>query len=191
MNGWQKIYLTIALMAGLNVCFADQVDLIEELKEIPVETQIMQKGVSIPISEALQNQIADQMKVLLQTCRVDSKTNPRSFRKLNKGVPFSWDRVTDPLRNASYIHVSLGKLDKLRAGSKTVYARELLLETPPGNWPRKYMVSTDGRTNIQFAKCSGLVVVDVICMQGVLEYLPKDYGRACRILPPNSSKVLK
>ena len=179
------------MIASMNVCLADEVDLIEELKEIPVEAHIMQKGAPIPITEELQNRIADQMKILLQTCRIDSKTNPRSFRKLNKGVPFSWDRVTDPLRNASYIHVSLGKMDKLRAGSKTVYARELLLETPPGNWPRKYMVSTDGRTNIQFAKCSGLVVVDVICMPGVLEHLPEDYGRACRILPPNSSEVLK
>jgi len=191
MMGLRNIIITFLALLATNVSLADQVDLIDELKEIPVETKIMQRGKEIPIDEALQNRIADQMKILLQTCRVDSKTNARAFRKLNKGVPFSWDRVTDPYRNASYIHVSLGKLDKLRAGTKTVYARGLLLETPPGNWPRKYMVSTDGRTNIQFTQCSGLVVVDVICMKGVLEHLPKEYARACRILPPETSDKLK
>ena len=191
MMGWRKYLVGICMVLGTNIGLADEVDLVEELKEIPVEAEIMQRGVPIPITEELQNKLADTMKVLLQTCRVDSKTNPRSFRKLNKGVPFNWDRVVDPLRNASYIHVSLGKLDKLRAGTKTVYARELLLETPPGNWPKKYMVSSDGRSNIQFSKCSGLVVVDVICMPGILEHLPKDYGRACRVLPPNSSQAVK
>ena len=171
---------------------ADQVDLVDELKEIPAEVELMVRGASVPLSQPAQDQVAQGMKTLLQTCRVDSKTSPAAFIKFNQGgVPFSWERVTDPLRNTSYLMVSLGKLEKLRAGNKSVYAQRLLMETPEGNWPRKYIATSDGRSAIQFGRCSGLVVVDIICIPEVLSQLPKDYSKACRVLPPKSGEVVK
>jgi len=185
-----KILLfTSLLLAG--TATADNADLIQELKEIPPEVEMSVAGTPVPLSQSVQDQVATGMTTLLQTCRIDSKTSTLAFQKLNGSLPFDWDRATDPLRNTSYLLVSLGKLAKLRAGNKTVYAQKLLLETPAGNWPRKYMVTSDGRNAIQFSRCSGLVVVDVICIPEVLAQLPKDYARACSVLPPKSSEVVK
>jgi len=182
------IYCGVLLAGPL---MADTADLIEELKEIPPEVELLVKGSPVPLEQNVQDQVAAGMKTLLQTCRIDSKTSPLAFRKMNGPLPFDWGRVTDPLRNTSYLMVSLGKLAKLRAGNKTVYAQRLLLETPAGNWPRKYMVTSDGRNAIQFARCSGLVVVDIICIPEVLSRLPKEYARACSVLPPKSSELVK
>jgi len=185
-----KILLFIGVLMTEWVA-ADSADLIQELKEIPPEVELFVKGAPVVLPQPVQEEITTGLTTLLKTCRVDSKTSPRFFKKRNKSVPFNWDRATDPLRNTSYILVSLGKLEKLRAGSKLVYAQQLLLETPPGNWPRKYMVSTDGRSAIQFGRCSGLVVVDIICIPELLAKLPKDYARACSVLPPRSSELVQ
>jgi len=186
--------MTITLLSGLllsGVATADQADLIEELKEIPPEVEMLVRGNPVQFEQDMQDKIALGMKTLLQTCRIDSKTSPAAFRRLTGKLPFSWQRATDPLRNTSYIMISLGKLDKLRAGNKTVYAQKLLLETPAGNWPRKYLATTDGRNEILFGRCSGLVVVDIICIPDVLKHLPKDYAKACSVLPPSSSDIVK
>ncbi len=186
--------LTIFLFSSfllVSTASADTADLIKELKEIPPEVEMFVRGASVPLSEPVQEQVATGLKTLLQTCRVDSKTSPLAFKKLSGKLPFNWDRATDILRNTSYLLVSLGKLEKLRAGNKTVYAQKILMETPSGNWPRKYIVTTDGGNAIQFARCSGLVVVDIICIPDVLKQLPKDYGRACSVLPPKSSEIVK
>jgi len=186
--------LMIILLSGLllaNTVVADQADLIAELKEIPPEVEMLVRGNPVQMEQAVQDKIATGVKTLLQTCRIDSKTSPGAFRKWTGKLPFSWERATDPLRNASYLKVSLGKLAKLRAGNKTVYAQQLLLETPSGNWPRKYVATTDGRNEILFGRCSGLVVVDIICIPEVLRNLPKDYARACSVLPPSSSEIVK
>ena len=185
-----KILLFTGLFVATFVA-ADEADLIKELKEVPPEVEMVVRGAPVPLDEAVQEQVTTGLKTLLQTCRVDSKTSPLAFRKLNGSLPFNWQRATDPLRNTSYLLVSLGKLEKLRAGNKTVYAQKLLLETPQGNWPRKYMVTTDGRSAIQFSRCSGLVVVDIICIPEVLKQLPEDYARACSVLPPKSSELVK
>ncbi len=184
----------ILLYGGLllvNIANADNADLIKELKEIPLEVEMFSRGAPVPLPEAVQEQVATGIKTLLKTCRADSKTSPLAFKKFNKRLPFNWTRATDPLRNTSYLLVSLGKLEKLRAGNKTVYAQKILMETPEGNWPRKYIVTTDGRSEIQFGRCSGLVVVDIICIPELLEKLPKDYARACSVLPPKSSELVK
>lgn len=177
------ITLFLLIMFSPSGLWADTVDLIDLLDEIPAETELVQKGVKIPLNDAAQVKVGEAMKVLLETCRADSKTRRSLFRKYNKGVPFDWERSTDMLRGTSFIKVSLGKLEKLRAGNKNVYAKYLLLETPAGNWPRKYMVAYDGSTAIQFTKCSGLVTVDLICLKEINEFLPKDYAEACRVLP--------
>lgn len=187
-----RVYLLIFFSFLLaTIAHADNADLIEELKEIPPEVEMYVRGAPVPVSQPVQDQLASGLKTLLQTCRVDSKTSPLAFKKLNGRLPFNWQRATDPLRNASYILVSLGKLEKLRAGNKTVYTQKILMETPPGNWPKKYIVTTDGRNSIQFGRCSGLVVVDIICIPEVLDKLPKDYARACSVLPPKSSELVK
>lgn len=186
--------VTLYILGGIllaNFASADSADLIKELKEIPAEVEMSVRGTPVPLSEPVQAQLITGLKTLLQTCRADSKTSPLAFKRFNRSVPFNWDRAIDPLRNTSYILVSLGKLEKLRAGNKTVYAQKILLETPEGNWPRKYMVTSDGRSPIRFTRCSGLVVVDVICIPEVLAHLPKDYARACSVLPPKSSEVVK
>ena len=162
---------------------ADNIDLIELLGELPPETQLVQNGIEIPLDSTIQGKVGGALKTMLETCRADSKTRASLFRKFNKGVPFDWERSTDALRGTSFIKVSLGKLEKLRAGNKNVYAKYLLLETPAGNWPRKYMVAYDGSTAIQFTKCSGLVTVDIICMPGIREHLPTSYASACKVLP--------
>lgn len=162
---------------------ADTVDLVELLGEFPANSELIRKGVDIPLDALTQKKVSAALKTMLETCRADSKTRVSLFRKFNKGVPFEWERSTDPLRGTSFIKVSLGKLEKLRAGNKNVYAKYLLLETPSGNWPRKYMVAYDGSTSIMFSKCSGLVTVDLICMPGVREHMPKSYAPACRVLP--------
>jgi len=185
-----KIFIFCGLFIA-SLANADNADLISELKEIPPEVEMFVGGAPFPLSQAVQDQVAVGLKTLLQTCRVDSKTSALFFRKLNGALPFDWTRATDPLRNTSYLLVSLGKLEKLRAGNKTVYAQKLLLETPPGNWPRKYIVTTDGQDHIQFARCSGLVVVDIICIPDLLAKLPKDYARACSVLPPKSSELVQ
>ncbi|MDT8405023.1 hypothetical protein [Sulfuriflexus sp.] len=172
--------LTLLLAQGVH---ADTVDLVDLLGELPPTSELVQKGVEIPLDEPTQNKVSGALKTLLETCRADSKTRPSMFRKFNNGVPFEWGRSTDPLRGASFIKVSLGKLEKLRAGNKNVYAKYLLLETPPGNWPRKYMVAYDGSTAIQFTTCSGLVTVDLICLPGIRDHLPKSYAPACKVLP--------
>jgi len=186
-----KILLFCGFLLAVSTASADNADLIQELKEIPPEVEMFVRGAPAPLPQAVQDQVVAGLTTLLQTCRVDSKSNPLVFQKMNGALPFNWDRATDSLRNTSYLLVSLGKLAKLRAGNKTVYAQKLLLETPEGNWPRKYMVTTDGRNAIQFSRCSGLVVVDVICIPEVLEKLPKEYGRACSVLPPKSSELVK
>ena len=140
----------------------------------------------VPLAQEVQDKLVDSMKTLLKTCRVDSKTRPSAFIRYNNGIPFDWDRASDPLRGTSFIKVSLGKLDKLIAGNKSVYSKHLMLETPVGNWPKKYIVAYDGRGAIQFAKCSGLVVVDIVCLPGVREHMPKDYAQACRVLPEDN-----
>jgi hypothetical protein len=174
-------FLTMLLPLGLR---ADNIDLIDLLGELPPETELVQKGVKIPLDEASQSKMVGAMKTLLETCRADSKTRHSLFRTFNKGVPFDWERSTDALRGTSFIKVSLGKLEKLRAGNKNVYAKYLLLETPPGNWPRKYMVAYDGGgTAIQFTNCSGLVMVDLICMPEIRDHLPNSYAPACKVLP--------
>jgi len=165
---------------------ADVTDLVDELREIPSEAELITRGLNVPLSEAVQVKLVDGMKTLLKTCKVDSKTRPSAFNKFNKDLPFSWQRATDPLRNTSYISVSLGKLEKLRAGNKSVYAKSIMLETPNGNWPRKFIAVSDGRNTIQFTKCSGLVVVDIICMKGVKSSMPKNYSQACKVLPKDS-----
>ena len=170
---------------------ADNADLITELKEIPPEVEMLVRGNPVQMEQSVQDKVATGLKTLLQTCRTDSKTSPAAFSKLTGRLPFSWQRATDPLRNTSYLMVSLGKLAKLRAGNKIVYAQRLLLETPPGNWPRKYLATSDGRTEILFGRCSGLVVVDIICIPEVLANLPKDYARACSVLPPTTSEIVK
>lgn len=173
-------FLTMLLPQGV---WADTVDLVELLGELPAETELVQKGVKIPLDAATQNKVGGALKTLLETCRADSKTRPLLFRQFNKGVPFEWERSTDPLRGVSFIRVSLGKLEKLRAGNKNVYAKYLLLETPPGNWPGKYMVAYDGSTSIQFTRCSGLVTVDLICLPEIRDHLPRSYAPACKVLP--------
>lgn len=186
--------IMISLLFGILVsgsAIADNADLITELKEIPPEVEMLVRGNLVQIEQEAQDKIAAGLTTLLQTCRIDSKTSPAAFSKLTGRLPFSWQRATDPLRNTSYLMVSLGKLAKLRAGNKTVYAQRLLLETPPGNWPRKYLVTTDGRNEILFGRCSGLVVVDIICIPEVLKNLPKDYARACSVLPPTSVEIVK
>jgi len=182
-------HLLWLLLAGSAI--ADQADLIEELKEIPPEVEMMVKGAPIPLAQSVQDKVATGLKTLLQTCRIDSKTSASAFTRLTGSRSFNWQRATDPLRKTSYLMVSLGKLAKLRAGNKTVYTQRLLLETPPGNWPRKYIVTSDGRAPILFGRCSGLVVVDIICIPEVLANLPKDYARACSVLPPSSSELVK
>ena len=189
MNRTMTGVLAWLLFSG--TAFADQADLIAELKEIPPEVEMMVKGNPVLMSQSVQDKVFTGMKTLLETCRIDSKTSPAPFRRLHGKTTFNWQRDTDPLRKTSYLLVSLGKLDKLRAGNKTVYAQRLLLETPDGNWPRKYMVTSDGQTPILFGRCSGLVVVDIICIPEVLANLPKDYARACSVLPPQSSEVVK
>lgn len=174
-----------------NIAAADTADLIKELKEIPPEAEMFSGGQPLPLTESVQEQVVTGLTTLLKTCRIDSKTSSLAFKKLNGRLPFDWDRAIDPLRNASYIIVSLGKLEKLRAGNKSVYTQKILMETPNGNWPRKYIVTTDGRTAIQFGRCSGLVVVDIICIPEILKNLPKDYARACSVLPPKSSELVK
>ena len=173
-------FLSLLLAQGVH---ADTVDLVDLLGELPPTSELVQKGVEIPLDAPTQNKVSGALKTLLETCRSDSKTRPSLFRKFNNGVPFEWDRSTDPLRGTSFIKVSLGKLEKLRAGNKNVYAKYLLIETPPGNWPRKYMVAYDGSTAIQFTTCSGLVTVDLICMPGIRDHLPKSYAPACNVLP--------
>ncbi len=177
------------LVSGPTV--ADNADLITELKEIPPEVEMFVRGSPVQMEQSVQDKISTGIKTLLQTCRIDSKTSPAAFRRMHGKTPFNWQRATDPLRNTSYLMVSLGKLAKLRAGNKIVYAQRLLLETPPGNWPKKYLATSDGRTEILFGRCSGLVVVDIICIPEVLANLPKDYARACSVLPPTSSEVVK
>lgn len=181
--------LGCSMVAGS--AFAESTDLIKELKEIPPEVEMFVRGVPVPLAQSVQDQVSSGLQTLLETCRVDSKTSPLAFKRLNGPLPFNWDRAIDPLRNTSYLMVSLGKLAKLRAGNKTVYAQRVMMETPPGNWPRKYLVTNDGRNSIQFARCSGLVVVDVICIPEVLAQLPKDYARACSVLPPRSSELVQ
>lgn len=173
-------FLTMLLPNGLR---ADNIDLIDLLGELPPETELVQNGRTIALDTSIQGKLGGALKTMLETCRADSKTRRSLFRQFNKGLPFDWERSTDALRGTSFIKVSLGKLEKLRAGNKNVYAKYLLLETPAGNWPRKYMVAYDGSTAIQFTKCSGLVTVDIICMPGVREHLPKGYAAACKVLP--------
>lgn len=173
-------FLAMLLSPGLR---ADTVDLVELLGEFPANVELVSKGVDIPLDATTQKKMSAALKTMLETCRADSKTRASLFRKFNNDLPFEWDRSTDPLRGTSFIKVSLGKLEKLRAGNKNVYAKYLLLETPPGNWPRKFMVAYDGSTSIMFSKCSGLVTVDLICMPGVREHMPESYAPACRVLP--------
>ena len=179
--------LVMLLPLGLR---ADMVDLVELLGEFPANSELIRNGVDIPLDDDTQQKVSSALKTMLQTCRVDSKTRASAFRKFNKNIAFEWERSTDPLRGTSFIKVSLGKLEKLRAGNKNVYAKYLLLETPAGNWPRKYMFAYDGSTSILFSKCSGLVTVDLICMPGVREHMPESYAPACKVLP-NMNKSIK
>lgn len=165
------------------VSLADMIDLIDEVGATPPEAMIYRQGKQVSLDQATQDKVSAALRTLLESCRADSKTRASLFRKYNKDYPFNWDRATDPLRGVSYIQVSLGKLEKLRAGNKNVYAKHLLLETPAGNWPRKYMVAYDGSTAIQFTKCSGLVTVDIICMPEIREHLPESYAPACKVVP--------
>lgn len=180
-----KSSITLFLLGILlpAVAQAENIDLIDQLGALPPETELVQKGRIISLDAATQLKVGASMKTLLETCRADSKTRNSLFREFNKGVPFDWARSTDTLRGTSFIKVSLGKLEKLRAGNKNVYAKYLLLETPTGNWPSKYMVAYDGSTTIQFTRCSGLVVVDIICMPEMREHMPKGYAPACQVVP--------
>lgn len=182
----KKISLVL-LVSIPAIVYADIADLVDELQELPVEAELVKQGVPVQLANDTQAKLVETMKTLLKTCRIDSKTRPSVFNSYNNGLPFDWYRASDTLRGTSYIKVSLGKLEKLVAGNKSVYAKQLMMETPAGNWPKKYIVAYDGRGAIQFAKCSGLVVVDIICMPGVRENMPKDYTQACRVLPEDSS----
>ena len=180
--------ISVLLLVGTStlVC-ADVTDLVDVLQELPAEAELIKNGVPVPLVDDAQAKLVENMKTLLKTCRIDSKTRPSAFRRYNGGLPFDWYRASDPLRGTSFIKVSLGKLQKMVAGNKSVYAKQLMMETPAGNWPEKYIVAYDGRGAIQFSKCSSLVVVDIICMPGVRENMPKDYMQACKVLPGGDS----
>lgn len=157
-------------------------DLIDELKEIPPAAQVVVHGTTQPVSPEQTPAVLEAMKTLLKGCRSDSKTQPSAFKPYDK-YPYDWDRARDALRRTSYIDVSLGKLEKLPAGNKLVYTKYIMLETPPGNWPAKYLAVNDGEQTIRFGGCNGFDVVKLICMPGIMAYMPEGYAAACKVTP--------
>lgn len=185
--------LLITGMAGLTLASSVlAADLVDELKTIPANAELVVRGKPMPVSEALQTEVIDMLKGILAGCKTDSKTRPSAFRKFDrKALPFDWQRSRDYLRRVSYISASLGKLEKLNAGNKSVYAKHIMLETPPGNWPRKYAVIYDGQQSIRFTNCNGFDVVELICTDGIREHMPERYLAACKAMPAEMKQVAK
>ncbi len=184
--------LFITGLAGLALtASAVAADLVDELKSIPASAELVVHGKPAPVSEELQSEIIDMLKGILAGCRTDSKTRPGAFREFDrKALPYDWQRSRDYLRRVSYISASLGRLEKLNAGNKSVYAKHIMLETPPGNWPRKYAVIYDGQQSIRFTNCNGFDVVELICTDGIREHMPERYLAACKALPPEMKSAV-
>jgi hypothetical protein len=175
---------TSLLLVGLALpLVAAQIDLVDELKNTPASAELVVRGKPIPLDDALQKEVIDMLKGVVGGCKTDSKTRPSAFNEFDNNLPFDWERARDPLRRVSYISASLGKLDKLTAGNKSVYSKYIMLETPPGNWPRKYAAIYDGQQSIRFTNCNGFDVVELICTSGIREHMPTEYLSACKTLP--------
>lgn len=168
---------------------AAEVDLVDELASTPASAELVVRGKQIPLDEPLQKEVIDMLKGVVGGCKTDSKTRPTAFSEFDKNLPFDWERARDPLRRVSYISASLGKLEKLTAGNKSVYSKHIMLETPSGNWPRKYAAIYDGQQTIRFTNCNGFDVVELICTSGIREHMPSQYLAACKTLPGGMNKL--
>ena len=116
------------------------------------------------------------LRLLLARCSLDSIQHPVAF-PLDDAA--AWSAAASGPR----LQVRLGRVETFGWLQGRAAFSELLLELPPGAYPG-HLLGRGPEGIVQFTKCSGSDLLELVCLRELGPLLPATYGQACESPDP-------